>query len=54
MAVTAMEHPKAPHNQPFNVGFRRNKTKVNSWWNANSTSYWRNKRKEAVKANKEA
>lgn len=53
MAVTALENPKAPHNQQFNVGARRNKTKVNSWWNVSSSTYWRNKRKAAVQKNQE-
>ena len=54
MAVTARENPKAPHNQPFSIHGTRNKTKVTSWWNAASPTYWRNKRREKVQANASA
>jgi len=43
--VKALEHPKAPHNQPFNVGARHNLTKKRSWWNAGSDSFWRTRSK---------
>lgn len=39
------DHPNAPHNQPFNVGARKNKSKTKSWWNAGSQSFWRSKPK---------
>lgn len=46
MSVSARENPRAPHNQPFSINGKRNKTKVNSWWNASCPTYWRNKRKD--------
>lgn len=49
--VSARENPKAPHNQPFSGNGTRNKTKVTSWWNASSPTFWRLKRKEKVAAN---
>ena len=39
-------HPGNPAAQPFNVGARPNKTKKHSWWNASSTSFWRNRQKK--------
>ena len=47
---TARENPKAPHNQPFNINGKRSKSKVNSWWNAGASSYWRNVRRKGVEA----
>ena len=44
--TTPLTHPNAPHNQPFCVGARPNKTKKRSWWNASSDSYWRNANKK--------
>ena len=52
--VSALENPKAPHNQPFNIFGTKNKTKVTSWWNSTSPTYWRNKRREKVQANASA
>ena len=53
MATTPQTHPNAPHNQPFNVGPRQNKTKKNSWWNIHSSSYWRNAGKKNKKNTEE-
>lgn len=38
-------HAKNPANQPFNGKGTRNKAKIQSWWNAGSSKYWRNARK---------
>ena len=51
--MTARENPKAPHNQPFNITGKKNKTKVRSWWCASSSTYWVAARKKHVKANEE-
>ena len=39
------DHASNPAAQPFNVGARPNKTKKHSWWNANSSSFWRSAKK---------
>jgi hypothetical protein len=49
MSATAQEHPNAPHNQPFNIGGSRCKSKKNSWWNAASSTYFRNKGSKKTK-----
>ena len=41
-AVDYSCHPGNPAAQPFQGTGSRNKTKVKSWWNPNSTTYWRN------------
>ncbi len=43
--TTPLTNPNAPHNQPFNVSARPNKSKKRSWWNLHSDTYWRNARK---------
>lgn len=42
---TARTNPNAPHNQPFQLNGRKS-SKLRSWWNAGSPTYWRNARKE--------
>lgn len=42
-------HVNAPHNQPFNVGAKANRTKKNSWWNIHSSNYWRSREKNKNK-----
>ncbi len=41
--MKAMEHPKAPHNQPFQIKGAKKVTK-NSRWNPSSPTYWANKK----------
>lgn len=36
--------PKNPANQPFIGAGRKNLTKVRSWWNAVSPTYWANRK----------
>jgi hypothetical protein len=36
-------NPSNPAAQPFNIGGQRCKSKKNSWWNAASPNYFRNK-----------
>ena len=37
-------HAGNPANQPFVGAGRKNKTKVRSWWNAVSPTYWANRK----------
>lgn len=42
--MSAQENPKAPHNQPFNIGAGiKNKTKKNAWWQKGSDNNGRKK-----------
>ena len=34
--MKAKEHPKAPHNQPFQFTGRKNLTKSKAWWQRGS------------------
>lgn len=42
--MKAMENPKAPHNQPFQLNGVKKVTKK-SRWNPSSPTYWANKKK---------
>ena len=42
----AMNHPNAPHNQPFNINGKRCQSKTRTRWNAGSPTFWRSKSKE--------
>lgn len=42
-------HVKNPANQPFVGAGRKNLTKKNSWWNASSGTFWRNRSKPKAK-----
>ena len=38
-----MSKKQYPNKQPFNIRGKRNETRVNSWWNPTSRTYWKNK-----------
>jgi hypothetical protein len=41
--MSALNNPKAPHNQVFQI--TGNKTSKLSWWNPAAPHYWRGKKK---------
>lgn len=45
--TTALENPKAPHNQPFNINGSACRSKTNTWSNPKSDKYWRKKKIDA-------
>ncbi len=46
--MKARENPKSPCTQAFQLNGRKNLTKVRSWWNAASPTYWANRKKKEV------
>lgn len=43
---SVMHHPKAPHNQPFQLNGVKNKTKSKAWWQLGKSNNRKSGKKE--------